>query len=255
MNKLEMNHQTAEIVREAVRKGEITQTASVMSHIPELLSAVEIDSEYMRKRVENELNRKTGNPINAVLGLMGMRIVRTKNAAKSLGLAEEDIFTVRTDKNNRGAESMLKINKNALGSVSEKMVQKLADVEKTAREDRQKSRDDISKVFAELDKATRECSQLSADLAGQRNAIMERAQYMLSLMGEQSAESEIGRQIIEMLEDIGVIVYWTSENAPFADSAMFTELKCDDPQQHHMKPCLASSDAVLIKGIRFAANE
>lgn len=252
MNKLEMRRQTAEIIRKAVRQGEITQTASALSHIPDLLGAVEIDSEYMRKRIESELNKKTGNPINALLGLLGMRIVKTKNATESLGLEEEDIFTVRIDKNVRGVESMLKINRQSLIRTSEKMVQELSDVEKTVREDRKKSREDSSRVFTELDKKALECSQLSADLAGQRNAVMEHAQYMLSLMGEQAAaESEIGQQIKEMLEDIGVFVYWTADGAPFSDSSMFSELKCDSLERHHMKPCLASGDAVLIKGIRF----
>lgn len=251
MNKLSMKQKATEIVREAVRQNALSQTAEAMGYVPELIESVEIDSEYMRKRVETELNRKTGNPLNALLRLLGLRIVSTRRAAEELGLEEEESFTIGVEQSGGNMESMLKINPAKLTQASGKMALALSAVESGSREERQKSRDQYGLLFGELDRKTKECEQLSADLAGQKAAVMEHAQYMLSLLGKED-DSPIAKQLVEMLDDMGVRVYWEAEG--FSDAAMFTELRCDEPGSRHKKPCLASEDAVLLKGIRFVGK-
>lgn len=253
MNKLSMKQKATEIARESARQSGITQTTEIMGYVPELIESVEIDSEYMRKKVENELNKKTGNPVNALLRLMGLRIVSTRKATEELGLEEDQSFTIGFDESDGRVESMLKINQKKLSASSEKMAAALSAVESNFREERQKSKDQNSIIFGELDKKTQECAQLNADLVGQKAAVMEHAQYMLSLLGK-NADSSIAEQLVEMLEDIGVYVYWEAEEVSFSDAAMFTELKCENPESRRMKPCLASEDAVLMKGIRFVAK-
>ena len=253
MNKLSMKQKATEIAREATRKKGISQTTEIMSHVPELIEAVEIDSEYIRNKVETELNKKTGNPVNALLRLMGLRIVSTRKATEELGLEEEQSFTIGFDEADGHMESMLKINQEKLSASSDKIADALSSVEANFRDERRKSKEQGSAVFVELDKKTQECAQLNADLLGQKTAVMEHAQYMLSLLGEDT-DSPLAEQLTEMLEDIGVYVYWKAEDAPFSDSTKFTELKCDNPGSRRMKPCLASEDAVLMKGIRFVSK-
>lgn len=249
MNKLEMKHQSAEIARDAMRQAGITQITSVMGHIPEVLEAMEIDSEYMRSRVETELNKKTGNPLNALLRLLGLRIINTKKATESMGLEDSQSFTVAFDEGDGTMESMLKLNPATLSGVSAAIAAELAEAEQKIRADRMSTREESSRIFSELDKKQQECNQLNADLAGLRATVMERAQYMLSLIGP--GDSPIGSQLEEMLEDMGITVYWCHENAPFSGAAMFTELRCDNPSQRRMKPCLADENGVILKGLRF----
>ena len=147
----------------------------------------------------------------------------------------------------------MKINQEKLSASSDKIADALSSVEANFRDERRKSKEQSSAVFGELDKKTQECAQLNADLLGQKTAVMEHVQYMLSLLGEDT-DSPLAEQLTEMLEDIGVYVYWEAEDAPFSDSTMFTELKCENPGSRHMKPCLASEDTVLMKGIRFIAK-
>ena len=255
MNKLEMKMQATEIVREAVRQSGVARTASVTDRIPEILEAVEFDSEYLRNHVETVLNRKTGNPINALLRLMGLRVVSTHNAAETLGLEEEETFTVGFDGDDRNTESMLKLNRNTLSAAVEKITADLAETEEAFRAERQSSRSESSRIFAELEKKNQECAQLGADLQGQRNAVMENCQYILSLLGPDGGQPQVTRQICEMLEDLGAHVYWSAEGAPFSDGAMFLELKCDDPASRRGKPCLADESGVLVKGVRFVGKD
>lgn len=252
MNKLSIKQKATEIAREAARQKGISQTTEVMGYIPEVIEAVEIDSEYIRRRVEDELNKKTGNPINALLRLMGLRIVSTRKAAEELGLEEEQTFTVGFDGEDGQMESMLKLNEKKLAASSGKIAAALSGIETSFREERRTSKEHCSVIFTELDKKTQECAQLSADLLGQKNAVMERTQYMLSLLGK-DADSPVAEQLTEMLEDLGVTVYWQAD-AAFSGTAMFTELKCDNPDSRRMKPCLADKDAVLMKGIRFVSK-
>ena len=93
MNKMEMHAQAAEAAREAIRQSGITQTTGAVNRIPDLLEAVEFDSDYMRQRVEEILNRKTGNPVNALLRLMGLRIISTRKMAETLE-PDEPMYTI-----------------------------------------------------------------------------------------------------------------------------------------------------------------
>lgn len=250
MNKKQMKQKTVEIVREAARKNGISQTTDIMNCVPEVTGAVEIDSEYIRRKVEAELNKKTGNPLNMLLGLMGLRIVNTHRTAEELGPEKDAAYSIDFCEKNDNLESMLKINEGKLAATSKKIAAALSAVEAGIRDERKKNKEQSTVIFGELDRKTRECGQLSADLAGQKTAVMERTQYMLSLLGKDS-DSPILGQLMEMLDDIGVKVHWDTEEVQFSDSAMFTELKCEDPESRHMKPCLANEDSVLIKGIRF----
>lgn len=250
MNKMQMKQKTVEIVRDAARQNEISQTAGIMNYLPEVIGAVEIDLDYIRRKVEAELNKKTGNPLNTLLGLMGLRIVNTRRAAEELGLEEDGSFTIDFHEKGNNSESMLKINERKLAAASKKIAVALSVVEADIRDERKKNKEQSGVIFEELDRKTQECGQLSTDLAGQRTAVMERTQYMLSLLGRDSDSPIIG-QLVEMLDDIGVDVYWEADGAQFSDNAMFTELKCENPETRHMKPCLANKDSILIKGIRF----
>jgi len=253
MNKLTMNQKVTEILQEAARQKDISMTTDVMGCIPDLIESVEIDSEYIRKKVETELNKKTGNPINALLKLMGLRIVRTRMISDELGLGDAESFTIDFEETDENQESMLKIDPEKLALSSGKMAATLAAVEAGIYDERRKYKEQGGVVFGELDKKTQECNQLSADLHGQRAAVMEHTQYMLSVLGRDS-DSPIAAQLVEMLEDIGVTVYWEAEQSPFSNSAMFTELKCENPESRRIKPCLANEETILMKGIRFTSR-
>lgn len=245
MSQMKIKHKAEQVVREAARNRKISETADVLYAVPELMDAVEIDTERLQEKAWEELNRKTVNPINALLRLMNLRIINTRKTAEVLLL--EDGEEVRTD-------SMLRLNTSKLDQAAKKLTGTLEDIEKRQREERRQSREQSSTVFTELDRKTRECAQLQADMKGQQEAVMDHAQYMLSLMGKED-DSPVARQLVEMLEDIGIAVWWEAADVPFTESAMFTEIVCDDPENRRGKPCLTNEAGVALKGVRFVRKQ
>ncbi len=238
MNKMDMKSKTAEAVRQAISGAELAQSADVMQQIPELMECVELDREDLRSRVQAELNRKSGNPVNSLLALVGLRLVSTRKAAEEIDIVPDG----------SQGQCALKVDLKKFTAVLASMARKLALLETSAREEKTKAREESSRIFWELDQRNQENEQLAADLRGQRAAVVERCQYILSLLGPEDS-SAIARQMTEMLEEIGVTAWWEEGDAPY--SGMFTQLRCDDPESRRIKPCMTDSSGVLVKGLRF----
>ena len=83
--------------------------------------------------------------------------------------------------------------------------------------------------------------------------IAERIQYILSDSGKDVVSDN--RQLIELLKDLNIEVYWDDDGASFSDSAMFTEYVVDDEVYVGTKPCLIRNDSVFVKGVRFIKKQ
>lgn len=257
MREDKLKAQSAEIVRQAIRQEGIVQTAGVLDCIPELIGAVEFDLEHFQNIVVAELNKKTGNPVNAILGLLGLRIISTKDPLRTLGL-EDDNAEIVSDGECRSAgnvRAMIRINQDKFEAAASKMTCAFAEVEKQAEDRRQAARSENSQLHVQLEKAQHAYEQLTIDHNSQRNAVLERVQYMLSLCGPESCDTPMTQQLTELLDDLDVQVYWANQEAPFSESAMFTILKCEDTTRRRAKPCLANDQEVLLKGVKFVVAE
>lgn len=257
MREDQLKAQTAEVVRQAIRQEGIVQTASALDYIPELIGAVEFDLEHFQSIVIAELNKKTGNPVNAILGLLGLRIISTKDPLRTLGLEDDDAKIVSDgDCSSAGnIRGMMKLNQDKLEAAMSKMASALAGVEKQAEERRQAVRSESSQLYMQLEKTQQAYEQLTIDHNSQRSAVLERVQYMLGLCGPEDCDTPMTRQLTELLDDLDVQVYWANQEAPFPESAMFTTLRCEDTTKRKAKPCLANSQGVLLKGVKFVAAE
>ena len=249
--------QTAEIVRQTIRQEGIVQTASALDYIPELIGAVEFDLEHFQNIVIAELNKKTGNPVNAILGLLGLRIISTKDPLRTLGLEDDDAEIVSDgDCSSAGnIRAMMKINQDKFEAATSKMTCALAEVEKQTEERRQAVRSESSQLYMQLEKAQQSYEQLTIDHNSQRNAVLERVQYMLGLCGPEACDTPMAQQLTELLDDLDVQAYWSNQDAPFSESAMFTTLRCEDTTKRRAKPCLANGQEVLLKGVKFVVAE
>ena len=78
--------------------------------------------------------------------------------------------------------------------------------------------------------------------------IAERIQYLLFLGGKEAVSEN--EQLIELLRDLNIDVYWDCNDAVLTDSAMFTEYMVDDETMAGIKPCLVRNNSVFIKGMR-----
>ncbi len=249
--------QTAEIVRQAVRQEGIVQTASALEYIPELIGSVEFDLEHFQNIVIAELNKKTGNPVNAILGLLGLRIISTKDPLKTLGLEDDDAEIVADGNccSTRNIHAMVKLNQDKFEATASKITCALAEVEKQSEERRKAGRSESSQLYMQLEKVQQSYAQLTIDHNSQRNAVLERVQYMLGLCGPEACDTPMAHQLTELLDDLDVQVYWANQEAPFPESVMFTTLKCEDTTKRRAKPCLTNGQEVLLKGVKFVAAE
>ncbi len=255
MNHLEIKQHTSELVRDMVRKEGLVHTADVMNLIPLLMSCVRIDTAGVRQKIEAELNKKTANPINALLGLLGLRIVNTKHVMRSAGLGDTAEPVTLGCVNGTVLESMLMLEETQFRTDGVKIVQRLKDYENQQTSDRLADREHNGRLHRKLDEKTEECERLQADLQGQTQMVAAQCQYVLSLIGQENMEQPVAKQLLEMLSAMGIRVYWTAEEAPFPDHAMFKALPSRSPDQERRMPCMAEENRVLELGVRFTAAE
>lgn len=252
MKKQDLTREAAELVRKLVREGGVIGSAEVLDCVPELMSSVVMDRVYIKNSIQQVLNRTTANPINALLKLVGLRIVRTSSEADNLSgvLAAEPQVEVRVS----GAgnlDSFLKLNTDTFRDGLQKMADVLNRQEASRREARDADRAQYELAHGEFTRASAQASQLTSDYEDARRSVAERAQIMLGQVGPEGDGSPMIAQVLELLDDLSMKAYWSSADAPFTESAMFTTYKVHDTSTRRPRPCIVCDGAVLAKGLKF----
>ena len=62
-------------------------------------------------------------------------------------------------------------------------------------------------------------------------------------------------ELNELLVDLDMEAVWPEENGELPRNAMFTILKCTDPEKRKAKPCIVADGRVLAKGLVFTQDE
>lgn len=245
MKNQSLKYTAQEAVREEVRKGYLTKTKDILEIFPDVIDTVQVDKQEMRTSVERCLS--TSNPINAILNLFGMQIIQKEKTIDSLlGSGSTDRAVVSTDENCH--TSWLTLNDTKFHAVLGQMAQKLLDLEKQTQRDRDAERTRGDDLFDKYGKLTKEHDVLKATMESNERMVAERVQYMLFVSGKENTDHN--EQLIEMLKDLEIEVYWDCTEAPFTDAAMFTDLFVDDEATAGIKPCLVRNGTVYIKGLR-----
>ena len=247
MRKTKIEKYVCEIVRDEIRKGRLDKGNDVLNALPGLLDTVYVDKKQLRTAVENCLD--SNNPFNAILSLFGVQIIKKEKTIRNLmNSAEDNDGDVTVNIDDSYAKQWLTVNPAEVKTVVEDISEKLYQIENeaTASYDDEKKRGDD--LFDKYEKLNKEHNLLKADKENSDKMIAERVQYMLSVNGEQATlENE---QLIELLKDMSIEVFWNAENAPYAAAAMFTEYKMEN-ESPNTKPCLIRNNEVYVKGIKF----
>lgn len=235
------------VVTEEIRKGNLVNSKDVLTMLPELIDTVHIDSKKMKDSIDRCFSAT--NPVNAILKLFGVQFIKKEKViTKLLNLSfEQGDVTVQID--DSYAKRWLTLNPEELRVIVERIAQKLFELETQANQiyDDEKKRGD--ELFGKYEKLLKEHNELKYSAETNEKLIAERIQYILSLTGKDAvADNE---QLVELLKDLNIEVYWDSADAPFADAAMFTEYAIDDEALASTKPCLIRNDSVFVKGMRF----
>lgn len=245
MNRQEMNQMALDILREEKRANGVIATAEALDQVAAVLDTVEVDRKYLKNCIRRALHSVSGNPLNAVLGLIGLQMIRK----------DADIKIFESDDSHSELESMLKLNEKALHSTISKIASDLANYEREVKEDSANKVNKINDLIDKMDKQEQVISQLKTDKKAQMLAVADRMQYMLCVLGPDKSDNTLEKQVYELMEDLDIKVYWDANEAPLSDAVMFTELKTAEVEKHRMKPCLICKGEVIAKGVRFCKED
>lgn len=243
MNKQEMKQVVLEILREEKRSGQIINTVDVLNHIPDIMSSVDIDRKYLQKCIREILYSNTKRPLNAIMGLFGLQVVRKEDVL--------DIIEPKHGNSENKLNSLLKIDEKVLKEAISSMSSNLASFESEANSDRLRKTEKINELVTKLDEKEYEIAQLRTDSNAQFQAVVVRAQCLLGLYGPPKSDVKPEQDLYELLTDLEIEVFWNADGAPLSAAVMFTELKTDDIGQHKAKPCLLYKGEVVAKGLVF----
>lgn len=236
-----------EVVTEEIRKGNLVKSKEVLTMLPELIDTVHIDRRKMRSSIEQCLS--TANPLNAVLQLFGVQLIKKEKTITRLlnSSSEENGVSIQVD--DSYAKRWLTLNPKEFRAIVEKIAQKLFELETQANQAYNEEKQRGDELFEKYENLMKEHSELKYSTETNEKLIAERIQYILSITGKDAVSDN--EQLIELLKDLNVEVYWNSVEAPFTDAAMFTEYVVDDEAHAGIKPCLVRNDSVFVKGMRF----
>lgn len=229
-----------EIVREAIRKGDVLESGEILQTVPELVGCVKVSQVRLGKMLERSL--EDGNPLNSLLGLLGFRLVNTRklNGGSTLEATGQSLDRVLT------------IDRPRLEAAVEKLAGLLTDQEKRQGEENGALRQKYNGISRDLDAARRETERLTQEQDAAKRAVADRVQYLLSLTGPQNTASPMAEQLMELLSDVELEAVWPEEKA---DASLFTVIKAEDPENHKVKPCIRSGGQVVAKGVCFVRPE
>ena len=250
MNRQDLKASAEQIVRESLRENSVTGDYGAAEAAGGLLSAVQMDRAQLKACVLKALTGSGGNPLNALLGLFGLRIVSPKNAARDLdALLESPAAPALVEDTEGQLLGFFMLDGTAARQAMDRLSQGLHEAEESGRQATAAQQAAFNRQAAELDESREECAALRAEAARLRQTMAEQLQYLLGLAGPE--HTKVGDRLEEMLDDLDLRAAWSAEDGPAPEAAMFTVMKCDDPEARRGKPCILSPYGVYVRGLRF----
>lgn len=247
MKKQQILQLAEEIVQEEIRKGSLIKYKNVLSVVPSTLNATIIDSNKIHKVIENSLT--SNNIFNRFFNMFGVQVI---NKEKTINRLVDSVSNTTDDTVENSEDSsgrLLALNSEEYAKSIACVAQQLAELEDktTASCDAEKKRG--NDLFFKHENLLNEHKELKQSVEANNQLIAQRVQYILSLKEKDSAM--INEQLIELLKDINIEVYWDSEDTHLTDAAMFSEYTTTDDALTGTKPCLVNNGTVYLKGVRF----
>lgn len=245
---------TLDVVGEVIRQKEIVAMSDILYLLPDLVDCVEYDQDYMRAKVSGLLRKKTVNPINALLGLLGLRIVNINDTIDGFLDGSNEYIEVDREISEHGSRNMLTISHERIRA----LVEQIADILKRAEDERfaqdSSNRDYTSMLVGKLNTLEKQYNQLMIDHKAMCEDVLTAAQSMLSKAAA-CADDLMKQQAEELLEDFNARAVWSAEGSGYSERALFNIYVYDDPAAIPAKPCIVGRDGILLKGVKYIAKE
>lgn len=255
MNKDELCVQGLEIAQNEARKADLVYTSGIMAIIPDILNSVSFDKKYVMNLVESELNKPTANLLNAFLSLFGLRMICTQRTIEALNgeMENVDSYTI-VEENSEKTDGFVTLDADVFRKTMNEIAGRLQAYEKESAETIDYLKKQNAELHSQLEKKENEYRQTCADLEGYKKCTAERVQYIMGLT-RSDEDGTVSGQMNELLVDLDMEAVWPEENGELPRNAMFTILKCTDPEKRKAKPCIVADGRVLAKGLVFTQDE
>ena len=248
MTKQELNQQVTDMVRSTLRKeGYYSESGNVLLRIGDVVDSVSIDRKRILNHVRQALN-EGHNPLNALLGLVGLRIVRPECAMREIGstIGEESDPKVMVEETEGAAsiDSLLLINKEKALTAVERMALDLHEMSAAGSRTIDSIRDQMDKSHSEMERTGAELQQLRID---HQEILRQIAAWAQRVIVPDSGD-KMTENVMSLLGDMDISVYWDAEDSGFSQSAMFTTLRRSASYQGRNQPCIVKDGQILLKG-------
>lgn len=235
----------AAIVRDEVRKGNLGELSSVMERVPDLFNALDVDVARIQNEISDIIRRSgTGNPLNAILSLFGLRMIREDCAERDGAGASilHQCFTIDS--------GMMEKQVAAFASA-------LADYTKRAQEKQNSLNEDYNQMYQEVNKLRDEFASARRNWDAVQHETVGTLQqiYRLAIAGDMEsvlseiaeASSTLGYQMLEAPQ---------SQDDRNFDIQKTEKLKkparqVNESQIYVLYPAMKSEKGDLIKGFAY----
>lgn len=255
MDKDELRMQGSEIAQNEARNADLVYTSGVMTLIPDILNSVSFDKKYVLNLIESELNKPTANLLNAFLSLFGLKLICTQRTMDGINgeLENAASYTIAEEKSEKTA-GFISLDADMFRKTANEIAKRLSDYEKENAETADYLKKQNAELHGQLEKKEKEYHQTRSDLEGYKKSTADRVQYILSLT-RNDEDGRMNGQMNELLTDLDMKAVWPEDKGELPRDAMFTILKCADPEKHKAKPCIIADGRVMAKGLVFTQDE
>lgn len=247
----EMQKLVSDKISSAKKDDNLVETYQILEAAGELIDAVEVDTANMQKQIMSEIESSgSKNPVNAILKMFGLRIVKEnlvgdgdqlKNEWKKLICVNESEF-----------DQKLSVLKSKLSTYEK---------EKRARE---------TLLDDQNTEKVRIIENMKKDIQNERNkylsfeeGILLNLQQLISNVSEEE-NAPVYKEILELINDLGITVGWDVSEGKLSnyftvqkvskvrESKTIRLISYEEEEYHVIKPCLLDKEGVRLKGLIYS---
>ena len=252
MTKQELKKQVTDVVRGTLRKEDYySESGDALLDLGDVVDSISIDRKLILNHVRQALS-EGHNPLNAILGLVGLQIVRPEHTARKLvsTIGEEsraEVIEMITERNGAAAniDSFLRVDKEKVTAAVERMALNLHEKSEAGSRIIDSIREQMEKSHSELERIGTELHQMHTDYQETLHQVAVWAQRILVPGGD----DPMTEKVMPLLEVMDISVYWDVGDSGFPASAMFTTLRRSPSYRGRNQPCLVKDGQILLKGL------
>lgn len=246
--KNEINKKVEEQLKNERKNNNLVETYHILEAATELLDAIEVDITNLHKHLEKIVKTSgTKNPLNAILQMFGLRIVK-------------DNLVPESETSSVNGKELMTINDEIFHIKYDLLIEKLGQYEKDKRKREFVLDEHNSERVRLIESLKKELQQERLNHQSKMEGILLNIQQLLTEVDEKT-NSNIYDELVELLKDIGIEINWEIPEGKLSsyytvqkiskvrESLTARPYKNQDGDFLIVKPCFIDENGVRIKGL------